>query len=500
MISYFNLKSMKKFRKMIIVAVAISSIYTTNAQVAINTDGTDPNPSAILDVKDTNKGFLPPRMTTVQMNDITSPPAGLMIYNTTINSLFFFDATEWKNIVKTCDTISYGGQTYEHYIGESYGGGVVFWVDHTGEHGLIVSMVDMSTGHSWSNITNLSVGTTNDWDGANNTTAIIGQSGHTNSAAKLCDDYTNADYGTGTYSDWYLPSIAELNHVWNNFYDVQKALTIDGSSSTTPISRSTYWSSSELNNLLAYFFDFFRGYTDASAGKITTHYVRAVRAFSDYNYSCGDTFTDPHDGNQYGTVQIGSQCWMKENLKATIYNNGDTIPHVTDDSIWENLTYGAYVWYENDISWKDKYGALYNWYTTVNPNGLCPTGWHVPTHFEWTVLTEYIGGTSDSTGIRLKSCRQVNSPLGEECNTDVHPRWAESNNNGIDIYGFSGFPGGYRYDVGEFWGMGGIGRLWSSTEHSSSDSYYRHLHFLFGDLPVENINKKFGHSVRCLMD
>lgn len=95
-----------------------------------------------------------------------------------------------------------------HYIGELYGGGVVFWVDHTGEHGLIVSMVDLSSDFIWSNISDLFIGTTNDWDGAGNTTAIIGQAGHTSSAAKLCDDYTNADYGTGTYSDWYLPSIA----------------------------------------------------------------------------------------------------------------------------------------------------------------------------------------------------------------------------------------------------------------------------------------------------
>ncbi len=102
---------------MIIVAVAISSIYTANAQVAINIDGTDPNPSAMLDVKNTNKGFLPPRMTTAQMNDITSPPASLMIYNTTINSPAFFNGTEWIAALnrdgKACESILYDGQTYQ---------------------------------------------------------------------------------------------------------------------------------------------------------------------------------------------------------------------------------------------------------------------------------------------------------------------------------------------------------------------------------------------------
>ncbi len=105
---------------MIIVAVAISSIYTANAQVAINTDGTDPNPSAMLDVISTIKGFLPPRMSTAQMNDITSPPAGLMIYNTTINYPAFFNGTEWLAALKrdgeACDSISYDGQTYHTTI------------------------------------------------------------------------------------------------------------------------------------------------------------------------------------------------------------------------------------------------------------------------------------------------------------------------------------------------------------------------------------------------
>jgi len=165
-----------------------------------------------------------------------------------------------------------------HYVGELYGGGVVFWVDHTGSHGLIVSMVDLSAGMPWSNITSTLIGTTNDWDGASNTSAITGQSGHTNSAAKLCEDYTNTDYGTGVYSDWYLPSIAELNHLWNNFYEVQKALTNDGNAGTTPLSQNVYWSSSEYNNSLAWYFFFNYGST-RNYNKDNAYYVRAVRAF-----------------------------------------------------------------------------------------------------------------------------------------------------------------------------------------------------------------------------
>jgi len=170
------------------------------------------------------------------------------------------------------------GSTSGHYAGELYGGGVVFWVDQTGQHGLIVSMVDLSTSQAWSNITTTLIGTTNDWDGASNTTAITGQSGHTSSAAKLCEDYTNTNYGTGTYSDWYLPSVAELNHVWNNFYEVQKTLTNDGNGSTTPLKRNYYWSSSVCNGSNAWYFYFSLGYTIYDY-KGYTYYVRAVRAF-----------------------------------------------------------------------------------------------------------------------------------------------------------------------------------------------------------------------------
>ncbi|NLO51342.1 MAG: DUF1566 domain-containing protein, partial [Bacteroidales bacterium] len=108
--------------------------------------------------------------------------------------------------------------------------------------------------------------------------AITGQSGHTSSAAKLCTDYTNANFGTGTYSDWYLPSVAELNHVWNNFYEVQKALTNDGNAATTPLLRQAYWSSSERNASLAWAFNFSYGAT-LSSTKSNTYYFRAVRAF-----------------------------------------------------------------------------------------------------------------------------------------------------------------------------------------------------------------------------
>ena len=83
------------------------------------------------------------------------------------------------------------------------------------------------------------------------------------------------------------------------------------------------------------------------------------------------------DGNVYTSVTIGTQVWMVENLKTTKYNDGTPIPNVTDNTEWSNLTTPAYCWYDNDITKKNPYGALYNGYA-VRTGKLCPTGWHVP--------------------------------------------------------------------------------------------------------------------------
>lgn len=212
------------------------------------------------------------------------------------------------------------------------------------------------------------------------------------------------------------------------------------------------------------------------------------------------TITDI-DGNTYNTVQIGSQCWMADNLKTTTYHNGVPIPKISNDNDWSNLTTGAYVWYGNNIDWKGLYGALYNWYATIDANELCPTGWHVPTNDEWTQLTYYIGGVGSPHGNELKSCRQVNSPMGGGCNTTEHPRWNEHNTfYGTDDYGFSGLPGGYRYLDGIFHNIGGDGLWWSSTESSSSYSWDRDLDYDRGFVGKGEYPKRAGFSIRCLKD
>jgi hypothetical protein len=169
-----------------------------------------------------------------------------------------------------------GGGNFTHYIGEEFGGGVIFhlWKDATGaEHGLIVDKVDLSTSQEWSNVWEVEIGPAarSRWDGLSNSNAIVSQAGHTISAAALCLNSTN-----GGQTDWYLPSIYELNMLWNNSFTV--ARTLSQIPEATQLAPSLYWSSAEIDDLNAWIFTFVSG--DAAIySKYLTLYVRAVRAF-----------------------------------------------------------------------------------------------------------------------------------------------------------------------------------------------------------------------------
>jgi hypothetical protein len=170
-----------------------------------------------------------------------------------------------------------GGGNFAHYIGESFGGGVIFhlWKDSQGiEHGLIVDKTDL-TPSTWSNISNLEIGLSaqSSWDGLSNCNAIVSQLGHISSAAQLCLDLVSSGE-----SDWYLPSVQELNILWNNYYTVAHSLSqISGGTQMQP---AYYWSSTETNNIGAWYFFFTNGSAYNDYGfKNSSYYVRAIRAF-----------------------------------------------------------------------------------------------------------------------------------------------------------------------------------------------------------------------------
>jgi len=220
-------------------------------------------------------------------------------------------------------------------------------------------------------------------------------------------------------------------------------------------------------------------------------------------FTCGDTLVDSRDGQSYQTVQIGTQCWMAENL-----NIGTRI-----DGISNQINNGTIEKYcLNNIEANcDNYGGLYQWdemmqYSSIaGSQGICPGGWHVPTDGEWTILTSFIGGVSSPFGDRLKSCRMVNSPLGGDCNTTMHPRWNYFNNSiyGTDDFGFSATPGGYRHSSGgTFPDLGNNTFWWSSTDDQSVpvNAWGRTLNYYLSSISYADMYKDYGFSVRCLKD
>ena len=202
----------------------------------------------------------------------------------------------------------------------------------------------------------------------------------------------------------------------------------------------------------------------------------------------GSNITDV-DGNVYKTVVIGSQTWMAENLKVSKYNNGTTIPNITDSAQWSQLTTGAWCYYSNDLINNAKYGKLYNWYavspTTNGNKNVCPTGWHVPTDAEWTVLTNYLGGETVAGGkMKEVGTTSWNSPNIDATNTSL----------------FTGLPGGYRYNFGYYGNIGNFGNWWSSTEYTTNSAFSRFLYGSNGNATRGSYVKYYGLSVRCLRD
>jgi hypothetical protein len=163
-----------------------------------------------------------------------------------------------------------------HYVGELYGGGVIFCVDKSGDHGLICSMLDQSTSQKWSILSSLLIGTS-EWDGKTNSTSII--TANPDCAAKLCDDYINTDYGTGIYSDWYLPAIDELIKLFTASYEVSKAIDGDGNASTVSLTKYYYWSSTDATAANACTLDFKTGSCANNFTKSNVLNVRSIRAF-----------------------------------------------------------------------------------------------------------------------------------------------------------------------------------------------------------------------------
>ena len=196
------------------------------------------------------------------------------------------------------------------------------------------------------------------------------------------------------------------------------------------------------------------------------------------------SITDTRDGQTYKTVTIGTQTWMAKNLN-----------YKTDNSYC----------YNDNASNCTKYGRLYTWAAamdsvgswaangkgcgygkTCSPTypvrGVCPTGWHLPTQTEWNTLFAAVGG-SGTAGTKLKSTSGWNS-----------------SGNGTDDYSFSALPAARRDYNGDYNWEGDYAYFWSSSGFNNYGAYYMRLYYDFDKAYLEDDNKDFGFSVRCVKD
>jgi len=191
------------------------------------------------------------------------------------------------------------------------------------------------------------------------------------------------------------------------------------------------------------------------------------------------------DGNVYDTVRIGTQTWLAEDLKTTKYNNGVSIPLVTDDTQWASMSSAAFCWYGNNPDLKENYGALYNWYA-ARVSFLCPLGYRVPTNEDWITLIDYLGG-EEIAGDKLKA---------------TGSQFWHSGSYATNESGFTAMPGGERNsNDGTFNGIRSGGRWWSTYSWSYDNyAYLLRIDYKYSSANIAVWFKKAGFSVRCVKD
>ena len=213
------------------------------------------------------------------------------------------------------------------------------------------------------------------------------------------------------------------------------------------------------------------------------------------------SFTDSRDSQVYQLVTIGSQVWMAENLKY--------LPSVVDSTTGSEISgfetelyYYVYGYNDTDVAEAKAtanyitYGVLYNWNAAMagevgsneNPSGVqgvCPTGWHLPSTAEWTQLADFLGGAPVAGG-KLKEAGITH--------------WANPNTGATNETGFTALPGGYRNSLGEYKFMATFGIWWTTSIANETGADVAKISYQSSYLEAPPYNFNAGLSVRCVRD
>ncbi len=551
----------------LMVAVLILAVQAI-AQVGINKDGSLPNPSAGLDVKFTDKGFLPPRLTSLQRDAIASPATGLVIFNTDCNDLQFYNGGGWVPVSNT-GMLSKPGTINGNSAPCVNETGVIYYISTilgaTGYNWTVPAGATITGGQGTNSIT-VTFGTSDglicvapfngcmkgEMNCLNVTLApgspagvsIVASANQICSGTSVTFTATPVNGGSSPEYQWKVNGInAGTNSPIYSYTPVDgdavtcvltsNATCITGNPATSntiimtvnqlpeapvagthiPSETQIVWNWNAVTGATGYKWSNDDDYASATdMGTATsktetgltcnTRYWRYVWAYnicghstavtlSQTTSSCSQAIPCPgiptveYGGQTYNTVQIGIQCWLKENLNIGTMINGS-------QNQANNGTIEKYCYNNLELSC-NTYGGLYQWdeamqyVTTPGTQGICPAGWHMPTDAEWTTLTTYLGGEGVAGG-KLKEIGTVH--------------WLSPNTGATNSSGFTALPGGYKGNSGNFLGQTSNGYFWTSTDISTTEVWSRQLDYndVYVGRSYGYYHKVYGLSCRCLKD
>jgi uncharacterized protein (TIGR02145 family) len=241
---------------------------------------------------------------------------------------------------------------------------------------------------------------------------------------------------------------------------------------------------------------------DACGIDLTTTIIMNGNKNVTANFTMGTigTVTDA-DGNIYRSLKIGNQIWTVENLRATKYNDGTSIPFSTSRASWPD-TLPAFCYYNNtsDPISIHKNGALYNWYV-VNTKKLAPTDWHVPSNTEWDTLQNYL----ITNGYNWNGTRTGNYVAKSMAATTDWKLSSFEGSIGYDllmnnISGFSAIPSGFRFGGGDFSGLGENAGWWTATGWKTNDVRLPYPNISYSGIQLNHgsMYANYGLSIRLV--
>ena len=453
----------KQTQRVVLLAVCSLFFYAGNAQVKIGNNPTTIDTSAMLDVESTTQGFLPPRMSTTQINAITLPAAGLMVYNTTIPCLQVNDGTltspSWNCIsgLAGISVDSAGSIASLDCAGATHNG--------TLDSGQVASGVSSVISYTGGN-GNAHIGQSMASTGVTGLTATLASGSFATGAGTLTYTITGtpADIGTASFAINIGGQTCTLTRTIDTVivgYTGAPTVCASDTISATPCS-------------------------DVSGA--TANNDGATTLGTEYNWTGATTSGMANTSTTRALVDISGQCWMRYNMD-TIPSNYSTSP------TWVN---------NDDLGWSGYYtagpftnaGLLYQWSAAMNGStaeraqGVCPTDWHVPSDCEWMYLENNLGMSTALQG-SSSSWRNFGS-VGSKLSMVT----GSGNNNS----GFTALLAGRRSPGGSFGNRVSSGYWWSSSEASATTAQGRNLTSSQAGVFRNSRNEANGFSVRCLKD